>query len=134
MKRYLFRLGIPTLLAIMFTGVLFILNSFEMRTRTGASLMLCDDGKIKVYVGHTGNNPLHPGDTVTLGQIMSGSLTAVIDSVRQEPAADVLYVRLPDIRNRRQLHERLGGNTFATGYVYGERVKLRTLLFKRIGQ
>jgi len=133
MKRYLFRFGIPTILTVMFAGILFILNSFELRTKTNANLVLSDDGKIKVYVGHTESRAPRSGDTVVIDRTMAGSLTVVTDSVREEPGASVLYVRLPG-GDSRELREKLGENTFATGYVYVDRVKMRTLLFKRIGR
>lgn len=131
MKRYLLRFGIPTILVVMFAGILYILNSFELRTKTTATLVLSDEGKVKVYVGRTEGGGLQAGDTIRLDQTLAGSLAFRVDSVREEPAASVLYAHLSG-DGARALQARLGGNTLSAGYVYTRSVRLRSLFFKRM--
>lgn len=133
MKRYLLRFGIPTILVVMFAGILYILNSFELRTKTTATLVLSDEGKVKVYVARTEGGGLQTGDTIRLDQTLAGNLAFRLDSVREESEASVLYVHLSG-DSVRALQNRMGGNTLSAGYVYTRSVRLRSLFFKRIGR
>lgn len=131
MKKYLLRFGIPTILAVMFAGTLYILNSFELRTKAMATLVLSDEGGMKVYVPRKESVGLQAGDTVGIDQTMAGCLVVVIDSVREETENSVLYVHLSD-SDGRSLRNRLDGNSLSGGYIYARSVKLRDLFFKRM--
>lgn len=129
MKKYMLRFGIPTILAVMFAGTLYILNSFELRTKAMATLVLSDGGGMKVYVSRGESTGLQVGDTVGIDRTVAGSLSVVIDSVREEPVNTVLYVR-PSGGDGNGLE----GNSLSAGYIYARTVKLRDLFFKRIAK
>lgn len=129
MKKYMLRFGIPTILAVMFAGTLYILNSFELRTKAMATLVLSDGGGMKVYVSRGESTGLQAGDTVAIDRTVAGSLSVVIDSVREEPVNTVLYVR-PSGGGGNGLE----GNSLSAGYIYARTVKLRDLFFKRIAK
>lgn len=129
MKKYMLRFGIPTILAVMFAGTLYILNSFELRTKAMATLVLSDGGGMKVYVSRGESTGLQAGDTVGIDRTVAGSLSVVIDSVREEPVNTVLYVR-PSGGGGNGLE----GNSLSAGYIYAHTVKLRDLFFKRIAK
>ena len=90
MKRYLLRLGIPTVLAVMLAGILLMLNNFEMRTKVSATLVV---NRQRADQGLCGpGRSLQAGDTLTLVQTPAGDITLRIDTVWTEPAARVARV------------------------------------------
>lgn len=129
MKRYLLRLGIPTVLAVMLAGILLMLNNFELRTKVSATLVVTDSGQIKAYVDP--GAALQAGDTLTLVQTPAGDITLRVDTVWTEPAARVARVSPLDGHTPR-LAARLGGQTLVQAYYYSGQVRLRDLVFRRM--
>lgn len=129
MKNYLFRFGIPTILIVMFVGILYIVNSIEVRTKSNVTLILTDD-VIKVYISDMENNSFQAGDSICIEQTISGNITILVDSVCKEPLSYIIFSH--PYERTVSTSKLFDGNTLSTGYVFRDNVKLRSLLFKRI--
>ncbi len=132
MKNLLLRYGVFAILVLMLVGILFILNRFDMRTKQAVNLVV-GEGPCRVYTTPTAAFRPQPGDTLRVGQTAHGDLPPlVVDSVRREPSSLVLYVYCPEGFAR--LQSTLGGDTYATGYIFVGREKLRDKVLRRAGQ
>ena len=132
MKNLLLRYGVFAILVLMLVGILFILNRFDMRTKQAVNLVV-GAGPCRVYTTPTAVFRPQPGDTLRVGQTAHGDLPPlVVDSVRREPSSLVLYVYCPEGFDR--LRSTLGGDTYATGYIFVGREKLRDKVLRRAGQ
>lgn len=131
MKRFILRYGLFAVLLLVAAGTLFILDRIEVRTKTSVSLFLLPDGDCMAYVARADAFAPAAGDTLAVDQTLSGPLTAVVRTVRHEPAYVVL--RLRPLAGTPSRAPRFAGNSFSSGYVYTGRVRLRTLVFRQLG-
>ncbi len=132
MSKILFRYGVFAILALMFTGVLFLLNRFDVRTKLTVDVVM-DSAACRAYVARGGTFAPRAGDTLRVGQTAHGDLPPlVVDSVRVEPSSLVLFMRCPDGQDR--LRTVMGGDTYASGYIFVGRERLRDKVLQRMGQ
>ena len=132
MKNLLLRYGVFAILVLMLVGILFILNRFDMRTKQAVNLV--------VGRGRAACTPPRPQPFVRSPAIRSAS-------DRQRTATCPRWLSTPSVASRRPLcfmcivpkgspglQSTLGGDTYATGYIFVGREKLRDKVLRRAGQ
>lgn len=72
------------------------------------------------------------GDTLTVEQTPGGTVNLVVEHIRREPAGTAMTLK--NANGNRPLHETFGGNTYATGYLFTGKVKLRQLVAEKISR
>ncbi len=133
MHKYLIRYGVFAILLLMAAGVAVMLECLEIRTKSSVSLFLGADGaSCAAYVSPSPHFAIAKGDTLTVEQAPGGTVNLVVEHIRREPAGTAMTLK--NANGNRPLHETFGGNTYATGYLFTGKVKLRQLVAEKISR
>ena len=128
MKHFLIRYGVFSILAIMLIGIAVIASRYEVRTKHPATLITMPDGNCRAYVACPYGQLSALGDSFTISQTQYGDISLAVDSFRQEPGMTLLFAHPT---NELQLKQSMGGNTFASGYVFVGKERLADIISRK---
>lgn len=130
MKKTILKYGVFAILILMSFGLLVILNSFEIRTKTSAILIVETNDTCTAYITYAPHFNPEIGDTIEINQTLGGNLRFVVKSVSKEPENLVLTIYPAD--QRINLYQSFNGNSLSSGYIFTGKIKLRELVLMQL--
>lgn len=130
MKKSILKYGVFAILFCMLGGILYMLDHFQLRSQTSVQVFVLGSETCRAYVApDAGFSPI-AGDTIVVNTTLGGEIAFVVDTVCGEPSSMVLG--LHTVGGVQDLKHKLGGNGYTPGYISTGKVKLRTLVFRRV--
>lgn len=130
MKKTILKYGVFAILILMSFGLLVILNSFEIRTKTSAILIAGANDTCTAYITYAPHFNPEISDTIEINQTLGGNLCFVVRSVSKEPENLVLTIYPAD--QRINLYQSFNGNSLSSGYIFTGKIKLRELVLMQL--
>ena len=130
MKKTILKYGVFAILILMSFGLLVILKSFEIRTKTSAILIAEANDTCTAYVTYAPHFNPEIGDTIEISQTLGGNLRFVVENISKEPTNLVLTLHPAD--KRINLYQSFGGNSLSNGYIFTGKIKLRELVLMQL--
>lgn len=125
-RKFVFRYGFYTLLIVMLLGLCYIANVFEIRNKILANVVLCHDNEIRVYI-QKGDFLPKIGDSFKIEQTLVGDIKCKVKNIEEETVNIVIYSTIDDACRFQQ-------NSFLTGYIFTNSIKMKNLIVKKIWQ
>ena len=130
MKKNILRYLIFVILIIMSLGLLVILDGFEIRSKTSINLFVLNDSTCKSYMAYSTDYYPQKGDTIEICQTIGGDISFVIKDKRHEPANLVFLLESTD--KNINMPDKLSKNSFTSGFIFTDKIKLRELILKKL--
>lgn len=115
---------------IMTLGLLVILDGFEIRSKTSINLFVLNDSTCKSYMAYSTDYYPQKGDTIEICQTIGGDISFVIKDKRHEPANLVFLLESTD--KNINMPDKLSKNSFTSGFIFTDKIKLRELILKKL--
>jgi hypothetical protein len=129
MNRTILKYGVFVILFVMSLGLLIILNRFEVYSKAPVNLIVQEGEICIVYITYNNDLNLNIGDTIEITQTLGGNIYFILQSINKEPYN--LRIGLYPVDKKMKIQEKLGGNTFSSGYIFTGRLKLRELIIRQ---
>lgn len=129
MNKTILKYGVFVILFVMSLGLLIIINHFEVYSKAPVNLIVPEEGICMAYITYNNDIDLNIGDTIEITQTLGGNICFIVQSVNKEPSN--LRVNLYPVDEKMKIQEKLGGNTFSSGYIFTGKSKLRQLITRQ---
>lgn len=128
MIKMILRYGVFVILFLMMTGLTWLANNYEIRTKFPISLVISGQC-YKTYMGHIPDLFFQKNDTVIISQTPYGDLPFMIDTIYNEPASTVFLLHPLD---EKKFLDATKGNTYMKGYIFTGKERLRDMILRKI--